>query len=327
MTRARRDRIVLYRWRDERTVNEPDVKVAGIRITHPHRVVFPAIGFTKLDLARFYERLAERILPHLVGRPLTLLRCPDGAGPSCAFMRHSKVWTWTPLRRVRIQEKHKIGEYLVAEDLRGLIALVQMDILEIHTWNSTIDAIEQPNRLVIDLDPGPTVAWSEVVTAARRLRALLAALDLESFVKTTGGDGLHVVVPLRPAHDWRECLAFARAVAEALVASDPVRYTTALPKAGRERKILLDVLRNNRTNTSVAAFSTRARPHGPLSVPVAWEDLSSLRGSDRYDVRNLGRRLARARDPWSGYWTSAQTIPDGALEALRRVTVPAAGGD
>lgn len=294
--------------------------VAGVRISHPERVVFPEIGFTKLDLARFYERIARRVLPHLAGRPLTLLRCPDGAGPSCFFMRHAKVWTWPALRRVRIAEKHKVGEYLIADDLPGLISLVQMDVLELHTWNSVAGDVERPNRIVIDLDPGPEVAWRAVIAAARRVRAVLGALRLASFVKTTGGVGLHVVVPLAPVHDWQTCLAFAKGLALALEHDDPATFTTTVAKASRSDKIYLDYLRNNRTNTSVAAFSTRARGRGTLSVPLAWSELASLRRPDAFDVRNVERRLARLRsDPWRAAWRCRQSLPEGAVAALEHV--------
>jgi bifunctional non-homologous end joining protein LigD len=194
-----------------------------------------------------------------------------------------------------------------------------MDILEIHTWNSVADDVERPDRIVIDLDPGPRVGWKAVVSGARRVRAVLQAIGLVPFVKTTGGNGLHVVVPLRPVHDWTTCLAFARAVAEVLVRDDPATFTTSLPKANRTDKILLDYLRNNRTNTSVAAFSTRASGRGPLSVPISWEELQTIGSSHRYDVRNLrGRLLRLKRDPWRDYATSARKIPAGALDALRR---------
>jgi bifunctional non-homologous end joining protein LigD len=162
-------------------------------------------------------------------------------------MKHSPVWAPEALRRVRIQEKKKVGEYLVADDIAAIIGLVQMGVLEIHTWNSTVDDLERPNRLVIDLDPGEEVGWPEVIAAARSVRSALAALDLESWVKTTGGRGLHVVAPLRPHADWSECLAFARGLSEALERAEPGRYTTEFAKAERARKILIDYLRNNRT--------------------------------------------------------------------------------
>ena len=304
--------------RREEPASPPGTRaVAGVRLTHPDRVLWPELGFTKLDLARFYEAIAESIVPHVAGRPLTLVRCPTGVGASCFYMKHSAVWAPEALRRVRIPEKRKIGEYLIADSLPALIGLVQMDVLEIHTWNSTIDHVEQPNRIVLDLDPGPEVRWPRVIEAARLLRSAFDALKLESFVKTTGGVGLHVVVPLVPQAGWNECLAFARSVAEAIERQSPRLYTTAFPKAGRERKILLDYLRNNRTNTSVAAFSTRAKPRASVSVPLAWDELSPRLRSDHFTVNNLGERLAKLKeDPWRPYWRCKQHLAPKLLQAI-----------
>jgi bifunctional non-homologous end joining protein LigD len=292
-------------------------EVAGVRLSHPERVLYPDDGITKLELARYYESIGDWIVPHLAGRPLTLVRCPEGIGGSCFYMKHSRVWSPEGLRRVRIPEKTKLGEYLVADSLRAVIALVQMDVLEIHTWNSTIDRVEHPDRMVLDLDPGPEVRWAAVVDAARLVRRVLSALGLQSFVKTTGGVGLHVVVPLAPELEWRECFALARELAETIQRHDPRTYTTALPKAGRERKILIDYLRNNRTNTSVAAFSTRARPRAPVSVPLAWDELDARMRSDRFTVRTVANRLRRLRaDPWKAYWRLRQRVPPNARAAL-----------
>jgi bifunctional non-homologous end joining protein LigD len=229
-------------------------------------------------------------------------------------MKHSKVWAPPDLRRVRIREKTKIGEYLIADSLPAVIALVQMDVLEIHTWNARFSRIEQPDRLVIDLDPGARVGWPAVVRAARLVRKRLAALDLESFVKTTGGRGLHVVVPLTPKADWSRCLDFARVFAVTLARDDPKRFTTRFAKVGRERQILLDYLRNNRTNTSVAAYSTRAKPEATVSAPLAWPELSADRRPSAFTIATVPARLARLRtDPWKAYWTTRQMIPRGAL--------------
>ena len=250
-------------------------------------------------------------------RPLTLVRCPGGVGTPCFYMKHSPAWAADGLQRVRIREKKKIGEYLIADSLPALIGLVQMDVLEIHTWNSTLDHVEQPNRVVLDLDPGPEVRWPRVIEAARLLRSAFDALELESFVKTTGGAGLHVVVPLVPQAGWSECLAFARGIAEAIERQSPRLYTTAFPKAGRERKILLDYLRNNRTNTSVAAFSTRAKPRASVSVPLAWDELSPRLRSDHFTVNNLGERLAKLKeDPWRPYWRCKQHLAPKLLQAI-----------
>lgn len=294
--------------------------VAGVPLTHPERVLYPDLGLTKLELAQYYEAIAEWMLPHVSGRPLTLVRCPSGLGTSCFYMKHSHVWAPAALRRIRIPEKRKTGEYLVADSAAALVALAQMDILEIHTWNATQAHIEQPDRIVLDLDPGPEVQWSEVIRAAQLLRDALAALGLQSFVKTTGGVGLHVVVPLLPAADWAACLAFSRAVAAAIVRHAPGTYTTAFAKAGRERKILIDYLRNNRTNTSVAAFSTRANPKASVSVPLAWDELTPTVRSDHYTVRTVRSRLARLRrDPWQAYWSAQQRLTPEIIDALARL--------
>ena len=210
-----------------------EVVVAGVKITHPDRVLYPDIGLTKGQLAAFYEEIVESILPHVAGRPLTLVRCPKGIGESCFYMKHSHVWAPSGLRRVSIREKAKVGEYLVADSLTALVGLVQMDVLEIHTWNSTEKRMEQPDRVVFDLDPGPSVAWPAIVDAARVVRTALESLNLRSFVKTTGGRGLHIVAPLTPDADWSECLRFAHAMAEAVVRLDPRTYTTRFAKAGR----------------------------------------------------------------------------------------------
>jgi DNA ligase D-like protein (predicted polymerase) len=181
---------------------------------------------TKLDVARYYDAIGSWIVPHVAGRPLTLVRCPEGLAGECFFMKHSQVWAPEALRRVRIQEKKKLGEYLIADDVAGIVSLAQMGVLEIHTWNALIDDIERPNRIVIDLDPGEQVTWSDVIAAARTVRKTLKALELESWVKTTGGRGLHVVVPLQPHADWTACLEFTRALSEALVRANPGRYTS-----------------------------------------------------------------------------------------------------
>ena len=284
--------------------------VGEVRITHPDRVLYPEEGLTKLDVARYYDSIATWILPHIEGRALTLVRCPEGLRGECFYMKHSSVWAPEGLRRVRIQEKKKIGEYLVADTVTALVGLAQMGVLEIHTWNSRVDNVECPDRMVIDLDPGVRVPWDEVIDAARAVKRMLAEAGLDSYPKTTGGRGLHVVVPLKPAADWSACLEFARGLAVALERRDPARYTTNFSKAGRERKILVDFLRNNRTNTSVAALSTRARAGATVSLPLRWSELRADLDPASFTVKTVPARLARLRtDPWDGYWTTRQRLP------------------
>src|SRR6478672_5966742 len=297
--------------------------IAGVTITHPDRPLYPQPLITKIDLARYYDAIAEWVVPHVAGRPLTLVRCPEGVTSDCFFMKHSKVWAPAPLKRVRIQEKTKLGEYLIADDISAIVGLVQMGVLEIHTWNSLWGDIERPNRIVIDLDPGEAIPWTTVVDAARIVREALAALDLECFPKTTGGRGLHVVIPLIPHADWSQCLIFARAFSEALERAMPNVFTTAFARAGRTRKILLDYLRNNRTNTSIAAYSTRARERAPVSVPLTWAQVR--RGTDpaSFTMLNLESRLQRlAADPWKDYWSCRQKLTEPRLRAVSNSRAP-----
>jgi bifunctional non-homologous end joining protein LigD len=291
--------------------------VVGVRISHPDRLIYPDQGISKLQLAQYYESIADWMVPHVKARPLTLVHCPAGLAAPCMYMKHAKQWGPNALRRVKIQEKTKVGEYLIADNIEAVVSLAQMGIVEIHTWNSTIDDVDRPNRIVWDLDPGPEVIWKQVVAAAKVVRDVLKILGLESWVKTTGGRGLHVVVPIKPSRDWSECLDFARNVSEAIERTDPI-YTTTFTKVGRERKILIDFMRNNRTNTSVSAFSPRARPGALVSMPLEWKDLGG--GPERWTLLTAPKRLKPLKaDPWAGYWTARQRLSNAATSALRKL--------
>jgi bifunctional non-homologous end joining protein LigD len=293
--------------------------VLGERISNPDRVVYPELSLTKLDVARYYEAVAEAMLPHVQGRPLTLVRCPEGLAGGCFYMKHHSMGPVpAALSQIPIKEKTKIGKYLIVDDPQGLVALAQIGILEVHTWNSTRDRLEHPDRFILDLDPGPEVKWAEVVETARLIRERLRALHLESYVKTTGGKGLHVVVPVEPVLDWDRCLALSRAIAGLIEAERPRRYTLNLSKAGREDKILIDYLRNNRGSTAVAAFSTRAKPQATVSVPVAWDELGPKLAGDRFNVKTVVKRLtAERQDPWAGFFGKPQKLPSEVLRLLR----------
>lgn len=291
--------------------------VRGIRISHPDRIIYPALEFSKIDLVRYYERVGDAILRHVVDRPLTLVHCPDGLNAPCNYMRHRKVWGPDVLRRVKIKEKTKVGEYLAVDDVEGVIALAQMGVVEIHTWNSTTKDVERPNRLVWDFDPGPKSSWADVVKSAKAIRGLLETLGLRSWVKTTGGRGLHVVAPIVPQRQWDECLEFARAVAAALAATDPSLYTITFAKRGRESKILIDYLRNNRTNTSVCAYSARARDSATVSMPVDWSQLTARLKPERFTVVSAARKPLA--DPWKDYWKTKQKISKAALAAIQHL--------
>jgi bifunctional non-homologous end joining protein LigD len=287
-------------------------QVGGVHISHPNRVVFRAPRLTKADVARYYDAVSERMLPHVAGRPLTLLRClhpidPATANGGCIVVKHGKTWDALPLRRVMIQEKRKIDEYLVADEEADLVELAQMGIVEIHTWQSRAEDPYLHDLLVLDLDPGPEVRWADVVATARAARDLLGERGLESWVKTTGGKGLHVVVPLEPT-EWKTCLAFAKSIAAGLIEHRERLLTVAIPKSGREAKILLDTLRNGRGNTAVAAFSLRAREGATISTPLAWDELEPRLDPKTFTVPNVLARVRR-EDPWSDFWSTRQRLP------------------
>jgi len=288
--------------------------VGGVRLTHPDRVLFPKPRITKLDLARYYESVAEWILPHLAGRPTTLVRCPDGIDGECFYQRHAGPGAaGSALRRVKIRGQK--GDWLVVDSLAALISTVQLGILEIHTWNATIDDLERPDRIVLDLDPGPGVTWGRVVEAARLVRGMLERVGLESFVKTSGGKGLHVVAPLTPSASWDETGAFTRAVAETLARRQPDRFTATMTKTARPGKIYVDYLRNRRAASTVAVLSARARAGAPVSMPLAWDELSPRVTADRFTVATVPAQLAAQRaDPWAGYRNLSQHLPADAGE-------------
>jgi bifunctional non-homologous end joining protein LigD len=292
------------------------VEVAGVRVSNPSRVLYPEQGLTKIELARYYERVADRILPHLSGRPLTLVRCPAGRDKHCFYQKHIAEDTPDTLVEVRVTERSGAeAVYVCVESLAGLVTLAQMGVLEVHPWGSRRDAIEKPDMLVFDLDPGPGVGWQEVIVAARELRDLLAELSLESFAKLSGGKGVHVVVPIVAELDWDPVKAFTKAVVQTLADRRPDRYVTQMAKAKRKGRIFLDYLRNGFGNTAVAPYSSRARPGAPVAAPIRWQELSPRLAPDRYTVRNMGRRLASLRDdPWQGYFELRQRLPPAVLE-------------
>jgi bifunctional non-homologous end joining protein LigD len=282
--------------------------VAGVRITSPDRQLFPDAQLTKLDLVRYYDAVGAWMVPHLKARPLTLKQCAPDVD-HCRYLRHSGERAPAQVRVVNIPEQKKIGDYMVIDDLSGLVSLAQRNIIEFHTWNSTAERVEQPDRVVFDLDPGPDVAWRETIAAARLLRKALESIKLASWVKTTGGKGLHIVVPIVPSCDWSDCLAFARAVADQIVEHDPARFTTKFAKQGRSGQILIDYLRNNRTNTSIAAYSVRARAAATVSVPIAWDELAPRLDPAKWTMKTVPRLLRKRADPWADYFKAKQKLP------------------
>lgn len=309
--------------RQRSPIQEPpdnqEVSVAGVVLTHPKKVLYPEQGLSKLDLARYLERVSALMLPHVTGRPLMLLRCPEGRGRECFFQKHPSGAVHPTLEPIEIEETKGTSEtYLMVRDASGLIALVQMGVLEIHIWGARGDRIEQPDRVVFDLDPDPSVPWSDVIDAAHRVRQRLGDYGLESFVKTTGGKGIHVLAPIRRGPGWEEIKTFSSAIASELVREAPKRFTTHLSKARRGVRIFVDTLRNRRGATWVAPYSPRAISGAPVSTPVQWSELTARMRADSFTVTNLGARLARTRkDPWRGMDALRQTIPSSVLRRIR----------
>ncbi|MDO8848709.1 MAG: DNA ligase D [Coriobacteriia bacterium] len=279
----------------------PDT-VAGVKLTHPDKLLFAGLGVTKRELAAYYERQAEWMLPHLENRPLVLVRCPHGADTKCFYQKNTETGFPASIGHVVVQHDDGPVSYALAGSAEALVALVQLGVLEIHTWGSLADDVERPDRLILDLDPGPDVAWEAVRDAALLVREHLEALGATAFAKTTGGKGLHVVTPLLRTADWTRARDVAKAIAEAVAASAPDRFTTNPLKKHRQGRIFIDYMRNTRGATAVAAFSTRARGQAPVSVPIRWDELRAGVRSDGYDIRSVPHRLAAlGTDPWVGY--------------------------
>ncbi|WP_111413206.1 DNA ligase D [Billgrantia lactosivorans] len=296
-----------------------ETSLRGVRLTHPDRVLFPEQGLTKLDLARFYEQIHEWVLPHLARRPLSLVRCPQGRDDECFFQKHPRRAIPPSVPRINVPEKKGSAEYVYVESAADLVGLVQAGALEIHPWGSRIDHLEQPDCLVFDLDPDEGIAWKEILRVAGTLRERLEALGLTPFLRTTGGKGLHLVVPLEPSVEWEQAKAFAKGVAEAHAKDDPKRLTTNMSKAKREGRIFIDYLRNGRGATAVASYTVRAREGAPVAVPLRWDELNPALRSDRYNVGNLRRRLsALGEDPWEDFAEAARPLE---AELLKRVGV------
>jgi bifunctional non-homologous end joining protein LigD len=287
------------------------------RLTNPDKVLYPDMGLTKTDLAAYYTAVEDWLLPHLVRRPLTLVRCPEGRQKACFYQKHAMQGTVPELSRVPIKEKNERRVYLALDSLKGVLALVQMGVLEVHTWGSRIDNVEYPDQLVFDLDPDPTVPWPRVVDAAALTYARLADLGLYSFLRTTGGKGLHVVVPIERRLRWDEAKAFAKAFAEDIVRQHPDRYTARLPIAARKGKIFVDYLRNGRGATAITNYSTRARPGATVATPLAWNELSPELRPQEFNVLTVPQRLnSLDQDPWMDFNDARRPITIAMKRAL-----------
>jgi bifunctional non-homologous end joining protein LigD len=288
------------------------IDIAGITISHPNKVLYPDSKITKLDVAQYYEKIAPLMLRHIEGRPISLMRCPSGASKACFFQRHGGDGTSPYIKEINVKghgadRSGKEQPFLMIDDIKGLIALVQMGSLEIHVWGAAKNQPKQPNRLVFDLDPAPGVSWTEVKKAALLVRDNLKKAKLASFLKTTGGKGLHIVVPFNAGPSWDEAKEFARAFSDAMAQQDPSRFTINSRKAARTGKIFIDYLRNGETASAIAPYSIRARDGAPVALPIDWKELSSLKAGNTFNMQAALKRLKK--DPWKSLEKTKQKLP------------------
>jgi bifunctional non-homologous end joining protein LigD len=282
--------------------------VEGVRLSNPDKILYPDQGITKGELADYYVAVAPRILPHVANRPITMVRCPTGQEKKCFYQRHAGSGVPEQLGEVSVPGFD--DPYLYIKDLPGLIAMVQMGVLEMHPWGVTVEVPDKPDRIIFDLDPGEGLGFASVVRAAHEVRERLAAIGLTSFVKTTGGKGLHVVLPIAPVTPWAEAKAFAKRLSAEMADDAPDRYLTRIAKAEREGRIFIDYLRNDPTSTAVAPYSTRARPGAPVAVPIEWEEATDSLDPSRFTIATVPDHIAgQGRDPWADIAAIRQALP------------------
>jgi len=307
-----------------RSARRPGEAVMGISVSHPDRTVDPKTGVTKLELVRYYESIAPYMIPHLEGRPIALVRAPYGIGGELFFQKHGEKIRIPGI--IQLPREYWPGHPAMLEvaSAETLVGAAQMNVIEFHTWNSTTKRIDKPDRFLLDMDPGEGVGWSELLEATALVKKMLDLLGLESFLKTSGGKGLHVVVPLTPSEPWGydEVKDFTQAIAQHLARTFPQLFVARAGAHNRVGRIFIDYLRNGTGATTIAAFSARARPGLGVSVPVKWSELKGLERADQWNVRTVHERLARLKaDPWKGYRAVRQT-PGAAWERLRAEAEP-----
>ncbi len=296
-----------------------DHEVAGIAISNAERVVFSDIQFTKLQLAEFYRDIAEHILPHIVDRPLSIVRSPQGGAKPSFYQKHFEGSLPLGVRSIPIQEKQEVDDYFYIHDLAGLISLVQFGMTEVHPWGAKIDQVDRPDRIVFDLDPGMGTNWEHVVDGAGELHERLTDLGLQSFLRMSGGKGLHVVIPIQRRHTWEEVKDFSQALATSMAQDSPARYLDSMSKTRREGRVFIDYLRNSRGATTVASYSTRNRAGTPVATPLRWDELSTSLSPGQYTVLNIRERLKHlTQDPWAGFFDSRQSLSKSVLKKFEQ---------
>lgn len=298
----------------------PAPPAVGVKVSHGDRVIDPSTGFTKLDLVRYYESIADWMLPHLKGRPVSLVRGPAGVSGQLFFQKHDDKLSIPGLRELPAGLWPEHPQLLEVPSAKALASCAQMNVIEFHTWNSVTKRIDTPDRMVFDLDPGEGTPWAQIQEAAVLVRALLDELALESWLKTSGGKGLHVVVPLTPKLDYPTVKAISQRIVQHLAKTIPQRFVSKSGPSNRVGKLFVDYLRNGHGATTAAAFSARARPGMGVSMPVAWDDLANLISGAHWTIATAPEHLSQLdADPWARYWSKRQSLGT-AIRALGAVT-------
>ncbi|WP_232823628.1 non-homologous end-joining DNA ligase [Dyella sp. C9] len=291
-------------------------EILGIAISHPERVIYPDTHITKERIARYYAGIMDWLLPGISGRPTSVLRSPEGIGSKGFFQKHP-MQGLKHTGHVRLREENgEVDDYLCPATPTSIIELVQFGVIEFHPWAARATSLEEADYLVFDLDPGDGLSWRDVIEAARHVRERLADDGMRSFVRTTGGKGLHVVVPLHSQCAWTDARQYAQAFAKRLASADPSGFTAKAAKHERVRRIFIDYLRNSRGATSIASFSLRARAGATVAMPLRWEELGKCAGPATFDIDTAPRRLKRLRGhPWEDFDRLMQSPPRQGREA------------
>ncbi len=289
--------------------NKRALATSSVTITHPERIVYADMGMTKRQVVDYYESVSVLMLPHVVDRPLSIVRCPAGADEKCFYQKHVTDSMPKHIHGVFIEEQNSEGYYISIDSIDGLISLVQIGALELHMWGCRRQAIEKPDVMVFDLDPAPDIAWKDILEGAECVKEKLSSFGLTSFLKTTGGKGLHVIVPLTPSAGWEDVKGFSKFIADSIVRDEPGKYVATMSKEKRAGKTFVDYLRNARGSTAIAPYSTRAKAGAPIATPIGWHELHELKKSSQFTVNNLRKRLKLNADPWKGYFDVKQMLP------------------
>lgn len=330
VTQSENVNIEIRKSKNKKT-NKDECVIADVKITHPDKIFSVTKTVSKRQIAEYYDQVSEWILPHIAYRPLLIMRCPSQAQFKCFFQKHHKGSFPKEIYPINVEEprihvfksrkkSEEISDYefLMVKNKTGLISLVQFDVLEIHPWGSQSKNLEKPDRIIFDMDPDPEIPWKEVLKSAVHLREELQALGLQSFLKISGGKGLHLMLPIVPKQDWTTIKNFTQAFAQYIVQKTPEKYIATISKKERKGKIFLDYLRNSRGATAVAAYSTRAREAAPISMPMTWSAISKIKSPDQFNVENALLYLKKSTvDPWKGFFECRQTVTLKMIKELK----------